>query len=74
MQILKSNIESAHHSILNLIYLQQFISNFEQLLVDFIEKSEKNYIVKVEENIEIELRNVVLRILTLNKNLFSSKV
>lgn len=44
------------------------------LIEDFVAKNEEFYLVKMQEDIEKELKNIAVRILVLNRNLFSKNV
>lgn len=67
------HINSVEKSILSLVYFQKFLINFEEALSDFIEKNETQYIIKVQVDLEQEMRNVALRVLVLNRNLIIRK-
>ena len=66
-------VDAVQSDILSLIYFQKFLINFEILLENYIEKSEMQYVVKIQQELEQEMRNVALRILVLNRNLFLRK-
>ena len=66
-------VDAVQSDILSLVYFQKFLINFEILLENYIEKSEMQYVVKIQQELEQEMRNVALRILVLNRNLFLRK-